>query len=78
MVMGEQQGDWSDLVNRQKGHLPVVYFNGAQDPQVPLETLAEFRADHDWIDFRLYEDAGQLVFFRHWRDVLDEVKKYLP
>lgn len=78
MVMGEQQGDWSDLVNQQKGRLPVVYFNGAQDPQVPLATLDEFRVDHDWIDYRLYDDAGQLVFFRHWRDVLDEVEKYLP
>lgn len=51
--------------------------NGAQDPQVPLDTLEEFRVDFDWIDYRLYDDGGQLVFFRHWRDVLDEVEKHL-
>jgi hypothetical protein len=78
MVMGGQQGDWSDLANSLKGRAPVIFMNGAQDPQVPLETLAEFRADFDWIDYRLYDDAGQLVFFRHWHDVLDEVEKYLP
>lgn len=77
MVMGEQQNDWSDMANAQQGRLPVIYMNGAQDPQVPLETLAEFRADFDWIDYRLYDDAGQLVFFRHWRDVLDEAEKHL-
>ncbi|MCK0126414.1 LuxR C-terminal-related transcriptional regulator [Gelidibacter sp. F2691] len=77
MVMGEQQTDWSFRVKAQKGRLPVIFMNGAQDPQVPLATLDEFRADYDWIDFRLYDDAGQLVFFRHWKDVLDEAEKHL-
>ncbi|WP_289042348.1 LuxR C-terminal-related transcriptional regulator [uncultured Aliiroseovarius sp.] len=77
MVLGGQTGDWTDLVAALKGRLPVVFFNGTQDPQVPLGTLEEFRRDHDWIDFRVHDDAGQLIFFRHWQLVLDEVEKYI-
>ena len=53
------------------GHVPVTFFNGLQDPEVPAATLAEHRQDYPWIDFRVYPDAGQLVFFLKWRDVLE-------
>ena len=51
--------------------------NGAQDPQVPLATFEEFRRDYDWIEFHLFENVGQLAFFRHWRDVLDRLTPLL-
>lgn len=76
-ILGRQAGDWSADIDALRGQKPVIFMNGAQDPQVPMETLAEFRRDHGWIDYRLYDDAGQLVFFRHWRDVLDQVEKFL-
>lgn len=56
---------------------PLLFFNGEQDPQIPLETLAEFRADFPFVDFRLYPDAGQLVFYLKWRDVLDALEKHV-
>ncbi|PWG74121.1 helix-turn-helix transcriptional regulator, partial [Enterococcus hirae] len=56
-----------------KGTLPVILMNGAQDPQVPRATYEEFRRDHPWIEYHLFEDAGQLVFFRHWRAALDRL-----
>lgn len=77
MMLGAQLRDWSDKVHAVKGTLPVVFFNGADDPQVPLETLKEFQQDHPWIDYRIHDDAGQLVFFRHWRAVLAELEKHL-
>ncbi|SMX34664.1 helix-turn-helix domain-containing protein [Actibacterium lipolyticum] len=76
MLLGPQKDDWSDAVNALKDKTPVIFFNGMQDPQVPLATLEEFQRDYDWIDYRVYENAGQLVFFRYWRDVLKELKKY--
>ena len=77
MVLGEQKSDWTPLVDALKGKLPVVFFNGTQDPQVPVGTLEEFQADHDWIDYRVYDDSGQLIFFRHWKKVLDEAENHL-
>lgn len=56
---------------------PVLFFNGEQDPQIPMETLREFREDYPFVDFKVYPDAGQLVFYLKWRDVLDALEKHL-
>lgn len=57
--------------------MAVRFFNGAQDPQIPPETLDEFQADFPWVNFRVYPDAGQLVFYLKWRDVLAELDRHL-
>lgn len=72
-VLGRQQQDWSDDLEQIRAHVPIVFMNGHQDPQVPVATLREFQRDYPWIDYREYDDAGQLIFFRHWRDALDIV-----
>lgn len=76
-LVSGQLDDWSADVNALRGHLPVILMNGAQDPQVPLATFEDFRRDYDWIEFHLFEDAGQLAFFRHWRAVLDRLEPLL-
>ncbi len=75
-VTEQETTDWSGPVRRIEGRCPTFFLNGLQDPQTPPETLAEFEIDYPWIDFRIYPDAGQLVFFKEWRDVLDLVEKY--
>lgn len=77
MLLGPQNGDWSADVDALKGKLPIIFLNGTHDPQVPTETLEDFKRDHDWIDYRVYDDAGQLLFFRHWRDVLEIMAPFL-
>ncbi|WP_104016988.1 helix-turn-helix transcriptional regulator [Roseovarius nitratireducens] len=72
-LVGGQLEDWSGDLVALKGALPVILMNGAQDPQVPRATYEEFRRDHPWIEYHLFEDAGQLVFFRHWRAALDRL-----
>ena len=76
-VLGRQKLDWSDEINSLRATHPVIFLNGTQDPQVPRATLREFQRDFDWIDYRVYDDAGQLVFFRHWRDALDICEAHL-
>jgi len=73
-LVGGQLEDWSSDLAALKGALPVVLMNGAQDPQVPRATYHEFRRDHPWIEYHLFEDAGQLLFFRHWRAALDRLE----
>ena len=72
LVSGQLQ-DWSAEIHALKDTLPLVLMNGAQDPQVPVATLDDFRATYPWIEYHLFADAGQLLFFRHWRHVLDRV-----
>ena len=77
MLLGAQNGDWSADVDAVRGQLPVIFLNGADDPQVPAKTLEDFKTDHDWIDFRFYDDCGQLLFFRKWAEVLAILEKFL-
>lgn len=76
-LVGGKSGDWSADVERLKGRMPVILVNGLQDQQVHPDTLAEFRQDFDWIEYRIIEQAGQLVFFQEWRMVLDLIEEHL-
>ena len=76
-VIAHETTDHTDEVAALRGSVPVHFLNGLQDPQVPPETLAEFREDYPWIDFTVYPDAGQLLFFLKWRDALAKVMPYL-
>jgi pimeloyl-ACP methyl ester carboxylesterase/DNA-binding CsgD family transcriptional regulator len=77
-VICHETTDWSDEVDALRRSGRAVYFlNGLQDPQVPPATLDEFRQDYPWIDFRVYPDAGQLVFFLKWRDALEIVQRHV-
>ena len=59
-----------DLVQKSEGRFPFVSLNGAQDPGVHVDTVAEYRQDYPWIEFEVFDDCGQLLFFRRWQDVL--------
>jgi pimeloyl-ACP methyl ester carboxylesterase/DNA-binding CsgD family transcriptional regulator len=76
-LVAGQLTDWTSDLTALRGQVPLILMNGAQDPQVPVATYDEFRRDHDWIEFHLFEDAGQLAFFRRWRDVLDRLMPLL-
>ncbi|MFB9149737.1 helix-turn-helix transcriptional regulator [Roseovarius ramblicola] len=76
LVCGQLE-DWTADLVALRGALPVILMNGAQDPQVPRATYEEFRRDHPWIEYHLFEDAGQLLFFRHWRAALDRLEPLL-
>ena len=76
-VTEQETTDWSGPVRRIEGRCPLIFVNGLQDPQTPPETLDEFRRDFPWIEFITYREAGQLIFFKEWRDVLDLLEKYL-
>jgi len=76
-LVGGQLEDWSTDLAALQGVVPVIVMNGAQDPQVPRATFQEFRQDHPWIEYHLFEDGGQLLFFRHWRAALDRLEPLL-
>ncbi len=76
-VIAHETIDWAPMIREMRGAIPVHYFNGLQDPQMPAKTLEEFTHDYPWVEFHIFEDAGQLLFFRKWRDVLPVLEQYL-
>jgi len=76
-VIAHETTDWTVEVAALQSSVPVHFLNGLQDPQVPAVTLREHQQDHPWIDFRIYPDAGQLLFFLKWRDAIALLERYL-
>ncbi|UYV38943.1 LuxR C-terminal-related transcriptional regulator [Rhodobacteraceae bacterium D3-12] len=76
-VIEQETSDWSGVVKQIENRCPVVFVNGLQDPQTSPETLAEFQQDYPWIRFKTYAEAGQLIFFLEWSDVLDILDEFV-
>jgi hypothetical protein len=60
-----------------KDRFPIISLNGTSDPSMPAKTLEENQKEWGWIDFRIYEGAGQWLLFEHYKDVLELVAKYV-
>jgi pimeloyl-ACP methyl ester carboxylesterase len=65
--------DWSSLVHAVR--VPVLLFQGDQDPQSPLATIRELAVDYPHLDIRFLRDTGQLLFFAEWAEVLQAVDR---
>jgi pimeloyl-ACP methyl ester carboxylesterase/DNA-binding CsgD family transcriptional regulator len=71
-----QQQDWSELMSA--CDLPQIVFIGGEDPSAPPETLAEIKKAFPKLHYVEDQHAGELIFFKRWRDVLAEAVQYLP
>jgi len=76
-AIAQETTDWAPVLENLQGSIPVHYLNGLQDPQVPAETLREFQQKYPWINFRVDKDAGQLLFFLKWPEIIPLIEKYL-
>ena len=68
-----ERTNWRPVVEASIGRFPITFMNGDQDPEVPKETLAEFVESYEGINFEIYENEGQLIFFRKWPLVLKKL-----
>lgn len=73
----EHSKSTESIVKQSEGRFPFVSFNGTEDPGVHVDTVEEFREDYPWVDFRVYTDSGQLIFFDRWREVLETTKSFI-
>ena len=69
--------DQLSLFPRIEGQVPYHSMNGQMDPSVHPDTLAESQVDYPWIEFHIYADAGQWLFFQYPDDVFDVVERYV-
>ncbi len=70
-----QQQDWRELVHGCE--IPVHCWYGDDDPQVPPGSMKEIIQEFPRVHYHKLENAGQLLFFAHWREILPEVEKWL-
>ena len=66
-----------ELLPAIQGQVPYHSMNGLKDPSMHAETLQENQQKYPWIDFHIYPDAGQWLFFQHPHDVFDLVEQYV-
>lgn len=64
--------DWSDIVVRAKG-TPTWFMNGGQDPSTDIATISEYRETYPWIDIEVIPDAGQMLIFQHFENVIPKL-----
>ncbi len=70
-----QQSDWRDIVHA--CDIPIHIWQGHQDPQMPMATIAEMRIEFPNIVFHEDSNAGQLIFFKDWPRILDLAETFL-
>ncbi len=68
--------EWAADVRFAEGRIPVYLINGDKDPMVRPKTLSEIAAAYPWINVKIYEGAGEFVFFQHWPAVMDLVERH--
>ncbi len=61
--------DWRELVH--ECDLPKVAFVGHEDPSIPVETVRELQVEFPDMVFVEDGNAGELILFKRWREVLD-------
>lgn len=66
--------DWSELV-RQTSDVPAWFVSGMQDPLGDQATIAAYREVYPWIDIEVVEDAGQLLFFQQFENLIPRIAK---
>ncbi|MEL6646850.1 MAG: hypothetical protein AAFQ05_03940 [Pseudomonadota bacterium] len=62
--------EWSDMVREVSARIPVRFWNGLADPTCPAPTIEEFRRNFPDVTFHLLPEAGNLLFFDHFQDIL--------
>ncbi|WP_163846145.1 LuxR C-terminal-related transcriptional regulator [Pseudooceanicola aestuarii] len=68
--------DWSAEMQALNGRVPTCFLRGDKDIQTPPATQAEHRAEYPWIDFRVLEGSGQLLFFERWEEILSILQTF--
>lgn len=64
--------DWSAVVRDCK--VPVLLLQGDQDPQTPAQSVRELMEDYPHLEVRFVPETGQMLFFKEWPLVLEEVE----
>ena len=65
----ETESDWADRVEVARS-TPTWFVSGLQDPLGDAATIAAYRERFPWINIEVVEDAGQLLFFQQYKNLI--------
>jgi pimeloyl-ACP methyl ester carboxylesterase/DNA-binding CsgD family transcriptional regulator len=65
----ETESDWADRVEAARS-TPTWFVSGLQDPLGDAATIAAYRERFPWINIEVVEDAGQLLFFQQYKNLI--------
>lgn len=78
-LVHQETTDWRDKVHAlNTSKIPVHFICGTQSPEVHRDTLQFYQSEYPWVEYSIYDDGGEMIFFRHWPDILEILQKYLP
>ncbi|MCR9139791.1 MAG: LuxR C-terminal-related transcriptional regulator [Alphaproteobacteria bacterium] len=66
------EADWSHLL-MQCASIKTWFVNGAEDPATDIATIAEYREAYPWIKIEVVSDAGQLLLYQHFGDLIGRI-----
>lgn len=69
--------DWINDLESLRGKVPIHIHLGESSPMVPPETLVDYQQRYDWVNFHIRPNAGELLFFKYWRETLDSIMPLL-
>lgn len=74
MELMTSEADWSDLVIAARD-TPTWFVNGLEDPAYDVGTIADYRESYPWIDIEVVPNAGQMLIYQHFMDLIPRVAK---
>lgn len=72
----EAKSDWIEAMESLRGKVPIHVQMGQSSPMVHPQTLLEFKQRYDWVNFHQKNNAGELLFFKYWRETLDFIEPF--
>lgn len=74
MELLQTEADWSDLIIAARD-TPTWFVNGLEDPSLDVATIAEYRETYPWITIDVVADAGQLLMYQQFGDLIPKIAK---
>nr|WP_269434822.1 alpha/beta fold hydrolase [Cochlodiniinecator piscidefendens] len=69
--------NWGNDLAQLEGQIPVTAFIGLDGPMMPQQTFDEIQQKYPWIEYKVMPDAGELLLFKYWPEVLEYLTPFL-
>ena len=72
MEVLKTESDWSEIMFKTR-EIPTWFMNGLEDPSLDMATIAEYREYFPWIQIDVVKNAGQMLIFQRYEDLIPKV-----
>ncbi len=72
MELLASESQWGHLMHQAKG-IKTWFINGIEDPSTDAATIAEYRDAYPWIDIQVLPNAGQMLIYSKFTEVIPRI-----